>query len=307
MLKILVLGGSGFIGSAICEELLFHKFNVRVLARPTSAPYRRFFSEEKMEWIIGDYFNMHDVRMSLSGIDVVIHCISTTLPKNANDDPLFDTQSNLIAFLRFLDISRKSSVKKIIFISSGGTVYGLPKYIPIDEMHPTDPITSYGITKLAMEKHLQLFGSITNISIIILRLSNPYGPRQRVESAQGAVGVFINKAQTGAPIEIWGDGQIVRDFVFVKDIANAVLSSIKYRGINRIFNVGSGVGTSINELIGVIEKVTSKRIKKIFKESRSFDVPANILDCSKAVDELLLPKPVALIDGIKETVEYGIK
>src|SRR5665811_538277 len=145
-MKCVIFGGGGFIGSAIADRLLRDGHAVRIFERPRVEPFRIFKANEKVEWITGDFLSTHDVGEAIEGADVVLHLVSTTLPKSSNDDLIYDVQSNVVGSLQMLNAMVARNVRKIVFISSGGTVYGIPKYLPIDEEHPTDPLVSYGIT-----------------------------------------------------------------------------------------------------------------------------------------------------------------
>ena len=169
-MKIIIFGGGGFIGSAIADRLLRDGHELRIFELPRVEPYRPFTKDERVEWITGDFSSTHDVRGVMQGVDVVLHLVSTTLPKNSSDDPVYDVQSNVVASLKMLNAMVANNVRRIIFISSGGTVYGNPVYLPIDEKHPTDPLVSYGITKLAIEKYLAVFERMHGIKSIILRM-----------------------------------------------------------------------------------------------------------------------------------------
>jgi UDP-glucose 4-epimerase len=172
-MRILIAGGGGFLGSTICDRFLCDHHTLRVFERPRVEPYRDFLPNENVEWVTGDFSSRHDIEEALDGMDAVIHLVSTTLPKSSNDDPVYDVQSNVVSTLQVLDEMRKKGIRKIIFISSGGTVYGVPQHIPISENHPTDPICSYGISKLAIEKYLNLYKNLHGIQPVILRLANP--------------------------------------------------------------------------------------------------------------------------------------
>ena len=151
-MKCVIFGGGGFIGSAIADRLLLDGHLVRIFERPRVEPFRKFKASEQVEWVTGDFLSTYDVGSAINGAEVVLHLVSTTLPKNSNDDPIYDVQSNVVGTLQLLNSMVAHNVRKIVFISSGGTVYGIPKYLPIDECHPTKPLVSYGITKLAIEK-----------------------------------------------------------------------------------------------------------------------------------------------------------
>src|SRR4249919_1440572 len=156
-MKCTLFGGGGFIGSAIADRLLGDGHELRIFERPRVEPYRSFAAHEKVEWVTGDLLSMHDLGAAIDGSDAVVHLVSTTLPKSSNDDPIYDVQTNLVASLQMLEAMRARDVRRIVFISSGGTVYGNPQYVPVDEKHPTEPQVSYGIVKLAIEKYLRMY------------------------------------------------------------------------------------------------------------------------------------------------------
>ena len=195
-------------------------------------------------------------------------------------------------------------VRNIVFISSGGTVYGNPLYLPIDEKHPTNPVVSYGITKLAIEKYLQMYERLHGLNAITLRVANPYGERQRIETAQGAVGVFLHHALKGIPIEIWGDGSVTRDYIHVSDVAEAFVQALHYTGEHRVFNVGSGVGTSLTTLISELEDALGHTIVRHFSPGRPFDVPVSVLCNNLARSELNWSPAVSMPEGIARTAEW---
>jgi UDP-glucose 4-epimerase len=302
--RCIIFGGGGFIGSTIADRLLVNGYEIRIFERPRVEPYRKFKKNETVEWITGDLLSVHDVSKAIKGTDVILHLVSTTLPKSSNEDPIYDVQTNLVGTLQMLNAMVACNVRKIIFISSGGTVYGIPSYLPIDEKHPTNPLVSYGITKLAIEKYLQLFKSMNDIKPIILRVSNPYGERQRIETAQGAVSTFIHQALKGLYIDIWGDGSIVRDYIHVSDVAEAFVQAVEYSGAENVFNISSGSGTSLNELIDILEVVIGKPIKHNYLPGRPFDVPVSILCNDLARKELKWEPLISMHEGITRTAEW---
>ncbi len=303
-MKCLILGGGGFIGSHLCEALLAQGHHVRILDRPNLARFKPFGYEEKVEWIDGDFVNRKDVDNAVSGCDIIYHLVSTTLPSSSNANPAYDVETNVIGTLHLLEAVRKHKVRKIIFVSSGGTVYGIPEEIPIRETHPTEPICSYGISKLAIEKYLNLFNLLHGIEYCVLRFSNPFGERQRVSAAQGAITVFISKALRNEEIEIWGDGSVTRDYFHVSDAVSALIKALSYEGNNRVFNIGSGVGRSLNEILDAIDTLTGTPVKRVYLPSRAFDVPVNILDISKAADLLDWKPQMPFIEGLSRTAQW---
>lgn len=303
-MKIVIFGGGGFIGSAIIDRLLLDGHDVRVFERPRVECYRKFSEDERVEWMSGDMLSVHDLTLALEDRDSVIHLVSTTLPKSSNEDPIYDVQSNLVGTLQILNAMVVAQIKKVIFISSGGTVYGTPKYLPIDEMHSCEPQNSYGITKLAIENYLNLYEKMYGIKPIILRVANPFGKRQRVETAQGAVGVFLHRAIRGQPIEIWGDGEVIRDYIYIDDVAEIFAKAINYNGSKSIFNVSQGLGTSLNQLITLIEDALGCSIARRYLPARNLDVPVNVLDNKLAQQEMGWIPQVSLQEGIKITAEW---
>ncbi len=275
-MNCLILGGNGFIGCAVTKKLLNAGHNVTVLSRTNKLPIE-IFQSKNFKWISGDYKDENLIKQVVTHTEILIHLISTTIPQTSNLDPTLDIEENLIPTVRLLEYIKTSNIRKVIFASSGGTVYGPALKTPIEESHPTNPISSYGIVKLAIEKYLLLYKSISNIQPIILRISNPYGDRYINNKKQGAINVFLNKALNNETIEIWGDGNVIRDYIHVDDVAEVFLKAINYSGKESIFNIGSGLGLSINKILNIIEIYLQTTLKKKYVNSRNFDVLENIL------------------------------
>lgn len=303
-MRCLILGGGGFIGSNLAEALLLAGYRVRIFERPHSQTQMHPGIIEQLEWVEGDFSNPAEVDVALHECDIVFHLISTTLPKSSNENPIYDVESNLVATISMLESARKHAVKKVIFTSSGGTVYGIPTETPISETHPTEPIASYGITKLAIEKYLHLFNILHGLDYCVLRLANPYGKGQRVIASQGAIAVFLYKALHNETIEIWGDGSITRDYIHISDVVSAMLQTLSYSGSQRIFNIGSGIGINLNEILHEIENICGHAVKKIYLPGRQFDVPCNVLNIDRARETLNWQPKVSFSQGIKETVDW---
>jgi len=303
-MKILIFGGGGFIGSAIADRLLRDGHSLRIFERPRVEPYRQFLNGESVEWVTGDLMSNHDVGEAIDGMDVILHLVSTTIPKTSNDDPIYDVQSNLVATLQMLNAMVERKVNRLVFISSGGTVYGPPEYLPVDERHPTEPQVSYGITKLALEKYLLMYQHLHGIQTTILRVTNPYGQRQRVETAQGAIGVFLSRALKDQTVEIWGDGSVTRDYIYVADVADAFAAALAYEGPKSVFNISSGKGVTLNDLLSRIETTLGTPVKKEYQPGRPYDVPISVLDNSLASEELDWSPKVSLEQGLKLTAEW---
>jgi len=304
-LRCLVLGGRGFIGSHLINALLERGHQVVCFDRPHVMPLGSTHeSDTRFEIVEGDFVSEADIARVLPGCDVCFHLVSTTLPQSSNADPVFDVETNLLGTVRLLNHARGTGLKKLVFVSSGGTVYGTPTSVPIDESHPTNPQCSYGITKLAIEKYLDLFGMLHGLEYCILRIANPYGEMQRTQASQGAVAVFLGKALRAEPVEIWGDGSVIRDYVYIGDVADALIRAMNHAGPERLFNIGSGRGLSLNEVLDTIDDVLGRKTERLYRPSRAFDVPANVLSIERASRHLGWRPRVAFRDGVARLAKW---
>jgi len=296
-MKALVLGGNGFIGSHVVDALLKSGYKVRIFDRGPEL-YRATLSN--VDYRFAPFSDVPALAEALEGVDIVYHLISTTVPSTSNLDPVGDIEGNLVSSVRLLQLMVQKNIHRIIYLSSGGTVYGIPQALPISESHPLNPICSYGVVKAAIEKYLFMYHSLHGIQPVVLRASNPYGERQTHSGVQGVIGTFFNKVLNDEVIEIWGDGSIVRDFVYVKDLAElcVVAGNSRYTGI---LNAGSGTGYSIKDIINGISFVVGAEVSHLFKPGRDYDVPKVVLDISKANNELGWSPSVSLHDGLSDT------
>lgn len=303
-MKCLVLGGGGFIGSHLSKALLEQGHAIRIFERPNLKPAGILPGGKDLEWLEGDFLNERDIGQAVAGCEVIFHLISTTISNSSNKNPVYDVESNLVSTLHLLEAARNAGVRQVIFASSGGTVYGVPQEVPIKETHPTDPICSYGISKLAIEKYLHLYHAMHGLDYRILRIGNPYGEGQRTMASQGAVAVFLYKALNDEVIEIWGDGSVTRDYIYVGDVVQAFLKAMRSSGEHRFFNIGSGEGRSLNELIGAIESLVGRPVTRRFLPARAFDVPTNVLDISRAKAFLDWQPKTSFYDGLSQTLKW---
>lgn len=300
-MHFLVLGGAGFIGSHIVDGLVSRGHRVRVFDLPNISTSNLGQSIESIEIISGDFNNINDISRALDGVDVVIHLVCTTLPESSNENPIYDVSSNVVGTLKLLEKAVQKGVQKIIFASSGGTVYGIPQFLPIPETHGTNPLCSYGITKLTIEKYLGLFRRLYSLDYTILRLGNPYGERQRIDNVQGAIAVFLGKTLFNETITIWGDGSVARDYFFITDLVSAFIRVSESDTKSKIYNIAGGQAYSLNEVLSIIREVTDKNPDVHFTPNRMFDVPINCLDISLAQDELDWQPEISLREGIERT------
>ena len=295
-----VLGGGGFIGANLCQALKGKVASLRAYGR------RQAFPEALagVEWVGGDFLDATTHANALNGCDTVIHLVSATNPASGNLNMVADVEANVVSTLRLLDACRFFGVRRLVFISSGGTVYGVPKVVPTPETHPLEPITSYGVSKLTIERYLSLYGYLYGLDYRILRVANPYGPYQTAAKGQGVVAAFVERALAGAPVEIWGDGTVVRDYFYVADLVDAILKSIAHDGPSRVFNIGSGEGQSVNEIIAAIEKATGKPLERRYLKGRPIDAPKSVLDIALARTELGWTPKVSLADGLARMIAW---
>ncbi len=293
-MKALVLGGNGFIGSHLVKALLKSKISVRVFDN-SSDKLDHLVSD--IEFHCGSFSDSDKIFKALHGIDVVYHLISTSLPGTSNLDPVSDIEGNLIATIRLLENMDKLDIQKIVYLSSGGTVYGNPAQDIVSEIHPISPLCSYGIVKNTIENYLVMFQNLYGLSPIILRPSNPFGPGQGHIGVQGVITTFFNHIKLGENINIWGDGSNVRDYIYISDLIDLCVKA----GISKktgIYNAGMGQGCSLNDLVIKITAVTGISPMVKYHAERAFDVKQIVLDITKAKQAFNWSPSVSIEDGL---------
>jgi UDP-glucose 4-epimerase len=296
----IVLGGGGFIGTNLCRRLVADGHRVRAFGRRCPFPE----ALEGVEWFQGDFNDAAALAAAIETFDVVYHLVNGTTPLSANLDMAGDLQKNVVASLGMLDICRKLGVSRVVFVSSGGTIYGCPQQIPTPETAPTEPITAYGISKLAIEKYLALYQHLHQVDYRILRVTNPFGPFQTPIKNQGVIAALISRAIHDESIEIWGDGSVVRDFIFIDDVVGALLAAARDQSDARIFNIGSGEGHSIREVVSAIESLLGKKLSIQSKPARPVDVPVSVLAIDRARDVLGWTTKTTFEDGLNKTIAW---
>ena len=302
--RIVVLGGLGFMGSHICRQLIVDGHTVRVFDKLYTSQELIEDVKQDIEIIEGDISRPHDVLAAIGDADTLIHLVHTTRPGSSMEDPAFDVSSNVLPSVKWLLLLPETKVRRILFVSSGGTIYGIPRAIPIDENHPTDPICSYGITKLTIEKYIAMYASLYGIEFCFLRPSNVYGEGQRLNVGQGVIGVLADRALRGEPLEIWGSGENLRDYLYIEDMVSATIALVNYRGPHRIFNVSGGEGHSVTDIVRMLSDCIGVMPEIRLKPDRGFDVPANVLDSSRLRRETGWEPKVSLETGIARTVDW---
>lgn len=312
--KTLILGAAGFIGTNLSRRLLEKGKRLLLFDRPgvSFAPFLQRAQEDKAAQILSGSFSSlakekteEEIRaLRLSEAETVYHLISTTCPSNSNRDVAGEMEENLIATIRFLDACAKAGVKKVVFLSSGGTVYGREHTGICREEEEAFPITSYGVQKLAIEKIFYLYREMYGLDYRIVRLSNPYGPWQRPNGVQGAVTTFTYRALTGTPIEVYGDGSVVRDYIYIDDAVRGILNIAEGQGRSRLYNLGCGEGNTLLDVIEAIEEVLGKKPEVRFLPGRPVDVPVNVLDVSRYEADFGPLSPLPLAEGIRRLAEF---
>ena len=301
-IKALLIGGSGFIGSSLCTALLQHGC--------TPVIYDRVKPErDDVTFVPGDISTIAEQLPSLiQGVDVIYHLAWSTKPASANINPADDLSSNVLPGLKFLEVlAQQHKVPRLVFISSGGVVYGDVDTLPVQEDHPTNPIGAYGTSKLAYEHYLHVFHKLHNLDYMIFRPGNPFGPGHHTDTRQGVIDVFLRKMMTGDKIEVWGDGSVVRDYIFIDDLVSGLIKAIAYRPgseSSRIFNLGSGIGISVRELVAKLEDVSGMKADVEYLPERDFDVKQIALDCRAARSQLGWENTTDLESGIRQTYEW---
>ena len=293
-MRHLVLGGGGFIGYHLVERLIQTE-PVKVfdcnLGKYTS------IRSPNLDLIEGNFMDCNYADL-LKDIDIVWHLISTTVAANGTFLLTEEFEKNILPTIRLLEAMAVYKTPKIIFLSSGGTVYG-ETTTASNEDDALNPICSYGIQKMTLEKCISLYHRYHGIQTIIARLSNPYGIKQSIKRRQGVIPIFINQIAEGKAIEIWGDGSTVRDYIYIDDAVDALIALSQYNGKQSIFNIASGECISLNGLVEMVGDEMGKVPKVVYKFGRLCDVPCNRLDTKRIREECGWTAKVKLEDGIK--------
>ncbi len=246
--------------------------------------------------IVGDFATGQRLLEALTGVDVVFHLISTTIPSTSDADPTFDVTSNLVGTLRLLEVMETAGVHRIVFLSSGGTVYGNPRVLPVPETAPLEPICSYGVVKAGIENYLRIGAKLHGVHATALRLANPYGPGETRIGVHGVIATFFARVAAEEEIVIWGDGSVVRDYIHVDDAIGAMLTAATLDGFN-LYNVGSGEGHSLTEILDIVQRISGKKAKVSFRPARAFDVQEIYLDIARITGETDWTPRIALEQG----------
>jgi UDP-glucose 4-epimerase len=303
--RIVVLGGDGFIGRHLVAGLAESSENT-IVAFDRFAGYEGgathpFGSFANVEVFPGNFFNRDDVAGAVGRADFVFHLVSTTNPATSIHDPLIDVDTNIRGTVELLQVCVAKAVGKVVFLSSGGTVYGDIDSDRIDESTLTRPLSPYAIGKLAIEQYLRYFKFISGLDYIVYRAANPYGPGQNVLGKQGVIPIFMHNVMERRPVTVFGDGTMVRDYFYVGDLTRMITSSYAKAHEHDVYNLGSGHGTTVNRLVEVIEKCAGYRVDKVSSPMPPTYVQRSVLNIDRFVAEFKVPATTSLEDGVART------
>lgn len=300
-MKILVVGGTGFVGRHLCRSLA-ESNEVIVVSRRKPDLSRNHLKKSSIKYIQGDITSSKFINENCNGVNCLINLSSTVVPSTSNKDPVYDVNTNLIGALNTLQASVVHGISKYVFLSSGGTVYGSKNLCnPHREIDQTDPICSYGIVKLSIEKYIHMFSTLYKLPYSIIRLSNPYGPQYSIEKPQGVIHHFISKIIKNETISVWGDGSVERDFIYIDDTISALNKAIHHQSSQCLLNIGSGTLTSVKKVLDILEEVSGKTCNVIYEPSRSCDIQKSVLNIDKAKLSLDWEPRISISDGIRMT------
>lgn len=301
-MKILVTGGAGFIGSHLTDAFIAHGHEVAVMDNLVTGrkenlnPQAKFYETDIRSAEVAEIF-------AREKFDAICHQAAQLDVRKSVADPRYDADVNIIGTLNLLEQARATGVKKILFASSGGAMYGEQEKFPADEEHRTWPASPYGITKLTCEKYIAVFGQMYGMSYGLMRYANVYGPRQSPHGEAGVVAIFAARLLAGEQAVINGDGKQTRDYVYVGDVVAANVAALNYAHSD-YFNVGTGIETDVNELFAIINHATGNRAQERHAPAKAGEQMRSVLDWSKAKRLLNWEPKTSLQAGLAETVEW---
>ena len=307
MKKILILGADGFIGSNLIKTLLKNKKQYSIRAFDLFKNNRSRNLEEvkdKVEFFSGNFLNKDDLGNALKDIDYVFHFISLTTPGSSCNDPFVDVETNVYGTINLLEKCVENKIKKIIFSSSGGAIYGNQEKDTLSETDLTAPISPYAISKLTIENYLEFYRIHFGLEYLILRYSNPYGPGQDNAGSQGIIPIFLNLIKNGKTISVFGDGENIRDYIYIDDLVENTIKIFEKKTSYRTYNIGSGVGKKIIDIIDLINKCSKKTVNIKKYPARNIDVKKVILNIERIKSEIDYRLDVPLEEGIKKTWDW---
>jgi UDP-glucose 4-epimerase len=296
-MNTLIIGGNGFIGSHLIDKLLKEGHSVRVF----DIQHERFRKPLiNVDYRISSLENDSELEDAMLEIDIIFHLASGSVPSSSNFDSAKALNNTLITTLNVLDLAVKLEIKKLVYFSSGGAVYGLPSSAKINEEHSLKPMSSYGISKVTIEMYLSLYERMHGLKSLIIRPSNPYGPRQGNFNAQGVISTFLSKAKNNETMNVFGDGNSAKDYVYIDDLIN-LTTKLSFGDYFGVFNIGSELGTSINQIVSQIKSTTGLNLKTNNVKAKIYDVNNFVLNISKLKSKIDHIEFISLSEGIDKT------
>lgn len=300
-MKILVTGGAGFIGSNLVDELLSQNYEVAVLDNLITGKKENLNPKAKFYHVDLNSYSLEAVFEEFNP-EVVLHLAAQVNVALSIREPVLDQEINIRGTINLLECCRKHNVGRIVY-SSTAAVYGIPSKNIIDEIHPTNPISFYGISKLTPELYIKTFSEIYGMKYTILRYSNVYGPRQDHLGEAGVVAIFANHIMNNKAVTIFGDGNQTRDFIYVKDVVSANIAAVKSE-ICGIFNISTKCSVTLNEMIEVMQNQIGKSVEVDYRDDRIGDIKHSCLDNGLALDNLEWYPVYSMKNGLKELFDY---
>jgi UDP-glucose 4-epimerase len=302
MYNVLLLGGNGFIGKNLIERFHEEGYTIFLLNRKQDFLDQKFVAENKIKVITGELKDTSIILKTITryDIDIVIHLVSTLIPSSTYREYKLDLSQVIIPSYRLIDNLGTAKVK-FIFFSSGGTIYG-KSHSKVNENHVLEPINYYGYSKLMIEEHIRLVNRMYGLNYLILRPSNVYGKYQRLYSQQGFIAVSLGRILSYKPIEIYGDGTAIRDYIFVDDLTDAITKIIKSNIINEVLNIGSGKGTNLLQVVENLQNHFERNIDIVFKDRRVVDLNKIVLNIEK-LSSIIPFNPIGIELGIQKFLE----
>ena len=301
-MKVLVTGGAGFIGSHLVDRLIQEGHEVVVVDNLSTGKRRNLNRAAR-------FFKLDIQSSGLERVlrnerpHMVMHLAAQMDVRKSVEDPMFDAQVNVLGTLNVLQQSIKHGVRKVVFSSSGGAIYGEQEIYPAPESHVTRPLSPYGVSKLCGEQYLSYYQRVNGLQIVSLRYANVYGPRQDPEGEAGVVAIFIQKLLNNEQAIVNGNGRQTRDFVYVEDVVEANLAAMG-QDIQGTYNVGTGEETSVNDLLGILVRHTNSTCKEVHGPAKGGEQARSVIDSGKLRQELSWESRTELSEGLKRTVDY---
>jgi UDP-glucose 4-epimerase len=291
--------GAGFIGTHLIAQLLVEGFDVNVLDHNPCPPTL----VGRANWFCGEFTDERLLRGALQGAEVAYHLVSSTVPGDDHVEVIQELSDNIFATLRFIDACVASEVQRIVFVSSS-SVYGLQQVTPIRETAQTDPISSHGIHKLTIEKYLLLYRFNHDIDVRIIRLSNPFGPGQNLHGRQGFIAIAIGNVLGVRPILLRDAGSPIRDFIYIDDVARALVLAGFTAGAPSVINIGTGTGYSLADVVALVGEVLGRRMSVERGDLRRVDIPVSVLDIELARRSINFEPTITLREGLVRTLHH---